>query len=219
MTCRIAWVCLAGLWITGSLRAQVPQVAVTDDLAFAAASLERGEDAAAIAHLRRYVTARPDSPLVRFTLADLLWKRDRVSEAGVEYERFIHDTPASTVDLGRLIHAHVRLVTVAGQRNDSFGEHLHRGIGLYLLAGQSIETASTPEELLFKAAGELTLATHDRPAEARPHLYLHLVWARLAQSQPAERHLRQAIALAVHSDLGPAERRDLAVAGDVDRAR
>src|SRR4051794_38168654 len=110
MSCRIAGVCLAGLWIAGVLRAQVPQVAGTDDLALAAASLDRGEETAAIAHLTRYVAAHPDRPLVRFTLADLLWKRDQFAEAGVEYERFAYDTPTSGGNLGRLIQAHVRLV-------------------------------------------------------------------------------------------------------------
>src|SRR5947209_14830002 len=105
MSCRIAGVCLAGLWIAGVLRAQVPQVAGTDDLALAAASLERGEETVAVGHLKRSLAAHPNSPLVRFTLADLFWRRDQLAEAGAEYERFVHDTPSSAGNVGRLIQA------------------------------------------------------------------------------------------------------------------
>ncbi len=100
-------------------------------------------------------------------------------------------------------------MAAAEDAGDVYGEHLHRGIGLYLLAGQDPAGA---EALLCKAAGELTLAARERPAEARPHWYLHLVWAQLAQSQPAMRHLRLAADLAAHADLSPAERRALSLA-------
>jgi hypothetical protein len=183
----------------------------TDDLALAAACLDRGEEAAAASHLARHLAAYPDRPLVRFSLAELHWRREQLGEAGVEFERFVHDTPPRRASYSRLIHAHSRLVAIAERSGDDYGAHLNRGIGLYLSARRDADAA---EALLCKAAGELTLATRDRPAEARPHWYLHLTWAQLAQSQPAARHLRRAAALAEHSNLAPHERRALAEADD-----
>ncbi|HEY1380375.1 MAG TPA: hypothetical protein VGF55_26470 [Gemmataceae bacterium] len=218
MARRIAGVCLAGLWLGPFAAADPPPPAQTaaadanaDDLALAAACLDRGEEAAAVAHLSRHLAAHPDRPLVRFSLAELLWRRDRQDAARVEYERFLRDAPPHGGNVGRFIHAHTRVMTAAERAGDGYGEHLHRGIGLYLLADQDVDGA---EGLLCKAAGELTLASRERPAEARPHWYLYLVWGRLAQSQPAGRHLRRAADLAAHADLSPAERRDLSLVAD-----
>jgi hypothetical protein len=220
MARRFAWIFLAGP-LTGPLAAgdgpiapPVPptaQLAATDDLALAAACLDRGEETAAVNHLSRHLAAHPDRPLVRFSLAELLWRREQVAEAAIEFSRFIRETPAQPGTVSRLVQAHTRLVAVAEQAGDAYGEHLHRGIGLYLLAGQD---AADSEALLCKAAGELTLAARERPAEARPHWYLHLTWAKLGQSQPAEQHRVRAATLAHDADLAPHERRDLVVGGD-----
>jgi tetratricopeptide (TPR) repeat protein len=214
MARRLARVCLAAVAACGFAGAPpTTQVAPpTDDLGFAAACLDRGDDTAAASYLMRHLAAHPDQPMVRFALAELFWRRDRLADAGAEYERFLHDAPSSAGNVNRAMQAHIRLVAIAEQAADGYGEHLHRGIGLYLLAGQAAE-ADAPEGLLCKAAGELALAARARPAEVRPHWYLHLVWEQLAQSQPAERHLRQALALSSLADLSPAERRDLAAAG------
>jgi hypothetical protein len=142
-------------------------------------------------------------------LAELLWRRGQLADAGAQYERFIQDTPPRPETVSRLIQAHARLVTLADQSGDAYAEHLHRGIGLFLVAGQ--DHAGT-EALLCKAAGELTLAARERPDEPRPHWYLHLVWQKLGQSQPAGRHLRRAAEFAGQADLFPFERRELAAA-------
>jgi hypothetical protein len=68
------------------------------------------------------------------------------------------------------------------------------------------------EGLLCKAAAELTLATRIRADEARPHLYLHAVWSRLLQSQPAGKSLHAAEDAAPFSYLTPAEHRRLQLA-------
>jgi hypothetical protein len=217
MARRLAWVCLGGLAGLPSAVADPPsaprtaQVAAADadDLALAAACLDRGEDGPAAQYLARYVAAHPDRPLVRFALAELLWRCGRLPESGAEYERFVDDTPPRPATLGRLVQAHTRLVTLAEQSGDHYGEHLHRGVGLLLIAAQ--DDAGT-EALLCKAAGELTLAARERPSEARPPWYLHLVWQKLGQSQPSERNLRRAAELADSSNLAPLERRDLAAA-------
>src|SRR5208337_4842084 len=116
-----------------------------------------------------------------------------------------------------LIHCHARLMEIAESIEDDYDEHLHRGIGLLLLAQQRAilpepEGELPAEGLLCKAAGELTLARTDRPAEARPNWYLHEVWSRLAQRQPALRCLRAAVDAAPFSYLTGAEKRNLHVA-------
>jgi tetratricopeptide (TPR) repeat protein len=216
MARRLASAYLAALAACGFAAGAPPATQLapaTDDLSFAAACLDRGEETAAAAHLSRHLAANPDQSLVRFSLGELLWRLDRFAEAGNEYERFLNDTSPSAGNVNRVVQAHIRLVAIAEQAADSYREHLHRGIGLYLLAEQAAEVESA-EGLFCKSAGELTLAARARPTEARPHWYLHLVWSRLAQSQPAERHLRQAIDLAGHADLTPAERRELALADE-----
>jgi hypothetical protein len=106
---------------------------------------------------------------------------------------------------------------IAEAEEDEYGEHLNRGIGLFLLGRQRVvladaEARLSAESLLFKAAGELMLARVRRPDEARPCWYLHEVWSQLAQSQPAARWLRAAEAEAPFSYLTPAERRRLQLA-------
>jgi hypothetical protein len=108
---------------------------------------------------------------------------------------------------------------IAEAEGDEYAEHLHRGIGLYLLARERAELPEIEDEgemseegLLCKAAGELTMARMARRDEARPCWYLYEVWSRLDQRQPALRHLRLADAAAPFSYLTPAERRELEVA-------
>jgi hypothetical protein len=106
---------------------------------------------------------------------------------------------------------------IAEGDEDEYAEHLHRGIGLYLLARQrarlpEAEGTLNPEALLCKAAGELTSARLRRPEEARPWWYLSAVWTELAQQQPASRCRRAAEAAAPLSYLTPAEQRDLHLA-------
>jgi hypothetical protein len=102
---------------------------------------------------------------------------------------------------------------IAEAEEDDYGEHLHRGIGLYLLACQSealeAEDGLSVEGTLFKAIAELTLARLERPQEARPCWYLYAAWSRLAQHQPAARWLRTAEAAAALSYLTPSEKRQL----------
>ena len=106
---------------------------------------------------------------------------------------------------------------IAEAGEDGYGEHLHRGIGLFLLARQRAvlpdpEGALSSEALLCKAAGELTLAHLAKTDEARPSWYLHEVWSRLAQQQPARRFLREAAQAAPFSYLTAAEQRSLQLA-------
>jgi tetratricopeptide (TPR) repeat protein len=156
----------------------------------------------------RYVADPPGQNAARVQLGELLWRRDQWPEARAQFEQFLaHAGPA---DAGRLLHCHSRLMAIAARAGDAYGEHLHRGIALWLLATQPGGDEQESEGLLCKAAGELTLAARERPDEARPHWYLARVWSRLGQSQPAAANLRRARELAPFAVLTAAERRELA---------
>lgn len=187
-------------------------------LSLAAAYLELGDEDGACPHLAKYVEVHPENLIIRNHLAELLLRLHRLAESRQEFERFIADAqdqgePASK----NLIHCHSRLMEIGEEDADEYGEHLNRGIGLYLLAR---ERAALPdpegqlptEGLLCKAAGELTLARLKRPDEARPCWYLYEVWSRLPMRQPALQCLHAAEAAAPFTYLTPTEQRGLQLA-------
>jgi predicted Zn-dependent protease len=187
-------------------------------LSLAAAYLDKGEDEKASVYLSRYVAAQPDHLIIRAHYAELLLRLNRPWAARVQFERFIADVQENEhLAEEHLIHCHSRLMEIAESEEDDYGEHLHRGIGLYLLA---LQRAALPEPdgdlsvegLLCRAAGELMMARVRRPDEARPCWYLFEVWSGLAQRQPAARWLRAAEAAAPFSYLTPVERRGLELA-------
>lgn len=167
-------------------------------LGLAAAWLDRGDDARACLHLTLYVAAHPQHFAIRAQYAELLQRLSRTNDARQEYERFVADLQADGEAADEyLLHCHSKLMQIAEKQDNDYDEHLHRGIGLWLLARQQCLAAATqneqsPEALLCRAAAELTLARRVRPEEARPSYYLYAVWTDLAQSQPAARCLREA---------------------------
>jgi tetratricopeptide (TPR) repeat protein len=184
-------------------------------LSLAAAYMEKGDNEAACPHLAHYVAANPEEVTLRVYLADLLLRLQRLDDAGAQFERCVAQAQDQG-DIGRphLVHCHTRLMEIAETREDVYGEHLNRGIGLLLLARQRAalpdpEGELSTEALLCKAAGELTQAHLERPDEARPSWYLHEVWSCLAQGHPARRSLRAASAAAPYSYLTTAEQRSL----------
>jgi tetratricopeptide (TPR) repeat protein len=185
-------------------------------LSLAAAFLARGEDERAAPWLEHYVENQPDHLVVRAHYAELLLRLKRPHAAREQFERFIADAQDDEALAGRqLVHCHSRLMEIAEGEEDDYGEHLHRGIGLYLLACQSeaLEDGRLlAEGTLFKAIAELTLARLGRPEEARPCWYLYAAWTRLAQHQPAARWLRTAAEAAPLSYLTPSEKRQLQLA-------
>jgi hypothetical protein len=195
-------------------------------LSLAAAHLETGDGPSACPHLRSYLDARPDQVLVRGHYAELLFRLHRVGKARDEFNRYIADAQdAGGQAEQNLLHSHSRLMEIAEQEEDEYAEHLHRGVGLLLLARARAalsdeERDPERESLLCKAAGELTLAREERPEAARPCWYLYQVWSALAQRHPANRWLRAAQAAAAFSDLTPAEARSLQmVTSPLGRAR
>jgi tetratricopeptide (TPR) repeat protein len=187
-------------------------------LSLAAAYLEIDRPDGASVHLGTYLHFCPEHLTVRAHYAELLMKLDKLPEARDQFERFADDSPARDAnDLKQLIHCHSRLMEIAEVEEDEYGQHLHRGIGLFLLAKHrgSAGTAgdeTPPEGLLCKAAAELTRARLERPDQARPSWYLYQVWSRLGRRQPALRHLRDADDAAPFSALTPAEQTALALA-------
>jgi tetratricopeptide (TPR) repeat protein len=187
-------------------------------LSLAAACLEKGQDTRAADFLADYIRRQPDHFLVRLHYADLLVKLGRPKDARAQFQQFIADAqPRPELARDHLIHCHSQLMELAEADSDDYGEHLHRGIGLYLLARQRAELPESAvglseEGLLCKAAGELTLAYRARPEEARPCWYLSAVWTELAQRRPAGRWLRSADAAAPFTYLTPSERESLRLA-------
>lgn len=186
-------------------------------LSLAAAYLDRDDEGKACVYLMLYVADHPDQVAVRLQYADLLHRLKRVTEARRELECAIADVQEKPRPDEHLVQCHSKLMQIAEQMENEYEEHLHRGIGLYLLSRQHLDTSGDPDMLcpqglLCKAAGELTLAARARPDEARPYYYLHEVWSRLLQSQPARKSLRAAVDAAPFSYLTPAEQRQLQLA-------
>jgi tetratricopeptide (TPR) repeat protein len=187
-------------------------------LSLAAAYLALGDRERGQAHLARYVAAHPGEIDIRSDYAELLALMHREQEARAEFEGCI----AAAQELGppafsRLIRCHRRVMEIAEAQEDAYAEHLHRGIGLYLLARESAalkeaEAQLPSEGLFFKAAGELNLAREKRPDEARPAWYLYAVWSSLDQHGPAVRCLRDAETAAPFSELTAWEQRGLQMA-------
>jgi Tfp pilus assembly protein PilF len=187
-----------------------PEESPKDCMRQAAACMEAGDDAGALPHLQAYLAAHPDHVIIRAHLAELLLRLHQQSEARREFERYLSEAPSQgEMACRHVIHAHTRLVEIAREENNAYQEHLHRGIGLFLLARQvagaeAKDEDPDPEPMLFKAIAQLNKAAKDEPAEARPHWYLYLAWSQLGQMHPARTSLLQARQLANQSDL-PAE--------------
>jgi tetratricopeptide (TPR) repeat protein len=187
-------------------------------LSLAAAYLEKGQDELACTHLAAYVKAHPEQLSIRVHLAELLLRLHRPDEARDEFEHYIADAQDQPEEGARhLFHCHSRLMDIAEEAGDEYGEYLNRGIGLYVLA---CERATLPDPdgelatqgLLCKAAGQLAQAGQQRPDEARPCWYLYEAWSQLGQRETALLWLRQADDAAPFSYLTPAEQRSLQLA-------
>lgn len=187
-------------------------------LSLAAAYVEKGDDAKACEHLGLFLKTNPGHHTARFYYAALLHRLKRLPEALTQFEQAVASgQEAKPVDLAAQVQCHGRLLEIAESIEDDYLAHLHRGIGMYLLARQRQRLADPDgelpaEALLCKAVGELSLARSLRPNEARPSWYLYAAWRQLVQLRLAERHLRDAERAAPFSYLTPAEQRDLALA-------
>lgn len=203
------------------LENKVPTLAeeeAKDYLGLAATALEQGDRAEACRHLSLYVSVHPEQINVRSHLAEMLARLDKMEEAKREFERLDADIQdQGTTAMSMRIHCQRRLLDLADAAQDEYGEHLHRGIGLFLLA-QARAALPEPdgdlstEGLLFQAAAELALARRKQPGEARPSWYLYRIWLELGQRPLAIHSLREAEMLSPFTPLVPAEQRALHLA-------
>jgi tetratricopeptide (TPR) repeat protein len=186
-----------------------------DPLALAADCLERGDLPAAARHLEAHVREFPDQVIFRAQLADLLARMERLPDAQAHFEAAAASAQDGPPVLQKeRVHYHTRLMEIAQERHDDYAEHLHRGIGLYLVAVRLVGRdgdAGEIERLLCKAALALQDAQATRPDDARAAWYLYKVWSQLDQPRPAAKALRQAAAAASFSTLTPVEARELAL--------
>ncbi len=184
----------------------------------AAAALVDGRQDLAAALLEQHVEEHPEAILVRAQLAELLFRMERFPQARHYFETFIALAQIKgDLAFRYLIHSHSRLVDIALAQKQAFDEHLHRGIGLFMLAERrAMETdqAEGPSatSLLARAVDELQSARQRRPREARVHWYLHRVYHRLGQPSSARSALQLADQCALQSRLTPQERLELALA-------
>ena len=168
-------------------RTPAASVPATDDaLMLAAEALDRGDERAAADRMGEYVAANPGAAMPRAHLAELLYRQGRGAEARRHYERFVADAqPATGAPRRHLVHCHTRLMAIAEAAGDDYGEALHRGVGLLLLAERDPPDAAT-EPTLAKALDALRAAVDERPDSARAHAYL--ARALRAIGQPAAAH-------------------------------
>lgn len=153
----------------------------------AADCLDRDDLHAALPHLRAYLTANPDAVLVRFQFAETLFRTGHPAARG-EFEQVLAD--AGPAMAARLPHCHTRLMTLAEGAGDGYRAHLHRGIGLALLADgweadPARRDADQAERTRTKAVAELRRAADERPDDPRANLHLAAVLDRLGQPGPA----------------------------------
>jgi hypothetical protein len=186
-------------------------------LSLAAAYVDKGDDTTACLHLARYLDAHPCHHLIRTHYAELLLRIGRIELARLELNRFLLDTgDAEEIYAPEWVHCHQRLAEIAQVEEQPYQTRLHRGIALYLLAQQLAAMEDNGEDLnleglLCKAAAELSAARSLNRASARPCWYLHLTWAKLGQSLPAQRFLHETRERALGTDLTPGEQRALAL--------
>ena len=194
-----------------------PVPPIDDGLGRAAACIEKGDNAGAVEHFRKHLQAHPEQIMIRAYLAEILLKMKKLPDAQHQFECFIADAQESTGPAKKhVLHCHTRLMEIALDRDDAYSEHLHRGIGMVLLARQleaGMNSADVEpgfrERLLCKSVAELTKAKKLRPDEPRPHYYLVEAFTKLDQPRSADRAFQMAKSLSALLPLPPAEQKTL----------
>lgn len=184
--------------------ASLPPSPPADALGLAAVCIEKGDNDGAIEQFRKHLQAHPEQIMIRAYLAELLLKMKRLPEAQHQFDRFIAEAQdAKGPAQKHVLHCHTRLMEIALDRADAYSEHLHRGIGMVLLArrleagiGSDEVEPGFRERLLCKAVAELNKAKKLRSDEPRPHCYLVEAFTKLDQPRSAEKALQSAKSLA-----------------------
>jgi Tfp pilus assembly protein PilF len=173
----------------------------------AAELLDKGQDAAAVPHLRTYVQANPDAVMVRSHLAELLFRQGQRPESRQHFERFVAQAqPLKGSVHQHLVHVHTRLMELAAQDDDDATEELHRGIGLLLLvkkwqASPERRDANAEEQTLMKCVKALRAVLELQPENGRAAVYLAQAYDLLGQVGPANEAYNLAKKHASGSDL------------------
>jgi tetratricopeptide (TPR) repeat protein len=207
---------VSGTSVSGGSTENVAEVNnYVDELTIASACLEDGKDLEAVPHFLKHIQQHPEQIMIRAYLAELLYRLKRHDESRHHFERFViaaeqEEGPARN----HLVHCHTRLMEQAIQRKDLHAEHLHRGIGLFLLAQVQWQAkhgdAEVASELFCKAVIEFKDATEDQPNDAKAWWYLHQIWTYLNQQQAAKLTLQKAKEALAYSKLTPAEEKAIA---------
>jgi tetratricopeptide (TPR) repeat protein len=180
----------------------------------ATAALEKNDLVVASTSLRRYLQAYPDSTLIRMQLAELYFKQEQYNHALREFQTALADVPDVPLPFHCVLHGHSRLMELAAGKGDRFGEELHRGIGLALLAehrsGKNEPEMAGVEQLLGKARSALVRAQLLSPLDARPALHLVSVWHQMQQPTNARSAWEKALLLSHGSRLTAHEQMQLA---------
>ncbi len=168
-----------------------------DHLRLAAEHLDRSDEAGAVPHLQAHLRQQPDSIMVRAYLGELLLKTGELAESKSHFELFARDAAGISAPARKhLVHVHTRLMELAGRTDDTFGEQLHRGIGLVLLVKQWRDAdepadAALTERTLVQAVKALKLADAERADDARVWFYLAEAWSQLDQPSSARSAIRK----------------------------
>jgi tetratricopeptide (TPR) repeat protein len=184
-------------------------------LSIAAAYLEQNDERQALPHLASYVRAVPDHVIMRVHYAEILFRLQLFQEARAQFEEFLAlGQSRNDVTPTLLIEVHSKLMEIGELTEDEYTERLHRGIGLYLLAGERARLGEpdgtlSVEGLLCRAVAELKDAADQRPQEARPLWYLYLTWTRLGERPQALRTLHLTEHNAGFSHMTPFEEQEM----------
>ena len=162
-----------------------------DHLRLAAERLDRSDEPGAVPHLKAHLLQQPDAIMVRAYLGELLLKTGNAAEAKGHFEQFTRDAAGATGPAHKhLVHVHTRLMELAGTAEDTFGEQLHRGIGLVLLVkqwddgGDSSDTGMS-ERTLVQAVQALKCADAEKAGDGRVGFYLAEAYYALGQPSSA----------------------------------
>jgi predicted Zn-dependent protease len=191
---------------------------LSDVLTLVAESLDRGDKIAAVNHLEAYVHQHPDQVMFRLQLAELLVQVNRDARAKTHYERFLACAQTASGPVhDYLVHTHTRLMEIAQRGDDSFGEVLHRGIGLLLLIQEQDKKPDRDdgfcEEMLCKALRALNEARDLKPEDPRVRVYLAEVYERMGNRRASANERSAGRNNFVPGALTPAERSLILVPG------
>ena len=182
-----------------------------DHLRLAAERLDCADEMGALPHLKAHLRQQPDAVMVRAYLGELLMKTGNLPESKLHFEQFTREAAEASGPAKRhLVHVHTRLMELAGQTDDIFGEQLHRGIGLVLLVKQWHDDgdpadAALTERTLVQAAKALKNADAEKPGDALVWFYLAEAWSELGQPSSARGAVRKSLECQPEWTLNPNE--------------